>query len=148
MNPGGLAAQEPAAVQPTSEAPAPLPEVPHLADLIPRATALAGRLAQLETTLKTSSDPSDLQNQLLEIDSSLKKYAAELQKLKSQVNRRWWSADETAIGNDQHGRGAQRDPPVRDRTIENTGGCQARVGEGTGAVEDLAGGVADRRASY
>jgi len=83
MNPGGLAAQEPAAVQPASEAPAPSPEVPHLADLIPRVTTLVGRLAQLETTLKTSSDPSDVQNQLLEIDSSLKKYAAELQKLKT-----------------------------------------------------------------
>jgi small-conductance mechanosensitive channel len=83
MNPGGLAAQEHAAVQPTSEAPAPLPEVPHLADLIPRATTLAARLAQLETTLKTSSDPSDVQKQLLEIDSSLKNYAAELQKLKT-----------------------------------------------------------------
>jgi small-conductance mechanosensitive channel len=44
---------------------------------------LAARLAQLETTLKTSADPSDVQNQLLEIDSSLKKYAAELQKLKN-----------------------------------------------------------------
>jgi len=83
MNPVGLAAQVPVAVQPTSETPAPLPEVPHLADLIPLTTALDSRLAQLETTLKTSADTSDVQNQLLEIDSSLKNYAAELQKLKA-----------------------------------------------------------------
>jgi potassium efflux system protein len=83
MNPGGLAAQEPAATPSASEAPAPPSEVPHLADLIPRATALIGRFAELETTLKTSSDPSDAQNQLLKIDSSLKKHAAELQKLKT-----------------------------------------------------------------
>ena len=83
MNPGALAAQEPMAVQPSSEAPAPPPDVPHLADLIPRATALDGRLAQLKTTLKTSADPSEVQNRLLEIDSSLKKYAAELRKLKT-----------------------------------------------------------------
>ncbi|MGV7228562.1 MAG: hypothetical protein ACQ9IQ_07865, partial [Nitrospirales bacterium] len=83
INPAGLAAQEPMAVQPSSEAPAPPTEVPHLADLIPRVTTLVGRLAQLETTLKTSEDPSEVQNRLLEIDSSLKKYAAELQKLKT-----------------------------------------------------------------
>ena len=83
MNPGGLAAQEPPATPSASEAQAPPPDVPHLADLIPRATTLAARLAQLETTLKTSSDPSDVQNQLLEIDSSLKKHAAELHKLKT-----------------------------------------------------------------
>jgi len=83
INPGGLVAQEHAAVQPTSEAPAPQPDVPHLADLIPQATALAGRLADLETTLKISSDPSDVQTHLVEIDSSLKKYSAELHKLKT-----------------------------------------------------------------
>jgi small-conductance mechanosensitive channel len=83
LNPGGLAAQEPAAVQSTSEAPVPSPDVPHLADLIPRVTDLVGRLAQLEATLKTSSDPSDIQNKILEIDSNLKKYAAELHKLKT-----------------------------------------------------------------
>ena len=83
LNPGGLAAQEPAAVPSASEAPTPQPDVPHLADLIPRATALTGRFAKFETTLKTSSDPSDVQNQLLKIDSSLKKYAVELQKLKT-----------------------------------------------------------------
>jgi len=83
MNPGGLAAQVPAVEQPISEASAPPPEVPHLADLIPRATALAGRLAELETTLKSGSDPSDHKNGLLEIDSRLKKHAAEHHKLKA-----------------------------------------------------------------
>ena len=83
LNPVGLAAQEPAAVPPTSEAPTPQPDVPHLADLIPQATALIDRFAMLETTLKSGSDPSEVQNQLLEIDSNLKKYPAELQKLKT-----------------------------------------------------------------
>ncbi len=83
LNPGGLAAQEPAAVPSTSEAPTPEPDVPHLADLIPQSTALISRFAKLEATLKSGSDPSDIRNSLLEIDSSLKKYAAELQKLKT-----------------------------------------------------------------
>jgi len=83
LNPGGLAAQEPATAPSTSEAPTPQPDVPHLADLIPLATALIDRLAKLETTLKSGTDPSDIKNSLLEIDSSLKKYAAELHKLKT-----------------------------------------------------------------
>jgi len=83
LNPGGLAAQEPAATPVSAEAPTPQPDVPHLADLIPQATALIDRFAKLETTLKSGSDPSEVQNQLLEIDSNLKKYAAELQKLKT-----------------------------------------------------------------
>jgi len=83
LNPGGLAAQVPAVEQPISEAPAPPPEVPHLADLIPRATALAGRLAKLETTLKSESDLADHKNGLLEIDSRLKKFAAEHHKFKA-----------------------------------------------------------------
>jgi len=83
INPGGLAAQEPTPAQPISEAPAPPPDVQNLADLIPRATALAGRLAELETTLKSGSDPSDLQNSLSEIDSKLKKYTADLNQFKT-----------------------------------------------------------------
>jgi small-conductance mechanosensitive channel len=81
LNPGGLAAQEPAAAPSTSEAPTPQPDVPHLADLIPQGTALIDRFAELETVLKSGSDPSEVQNQLLEINSNLKKYAGKLQKL-------------------------------------------------------------------
>ena len=83
MNPGGLAAQEPASAPSTAVAPTPQPDVPHLADLIPQATALIDRFAKLETTLKGGPDPSEVQNKLLEIHSNLKKYAGKLQKLKT-----------------------------------------------------------------
>ena len=81
LNPGGLAAQEPAAAPSTAQAPTLQPDVPHLADLIPQATALIDRFAKLETVLKSGPDPSEVQNKLLEIDSTLKKYAGKLQKI-------------------------------------------------------------------
>jgi small-conductance mechanosensitive channel len=83
MTPGGLAAQVPTAAPSTSEALTSSPVIPHLSDLIPRVGALVGRLAELETTLKGGSDLADLKNSLSEIDSSLKKDAAELHKLKT-----------------------------------------------------------------
>ncbi|GJL70517.1 MAG: hypothetical protein NPIRA06_31520 [Nitrospirales bacterium] len=83
FNPGELSAQEPAVTPSISKASTPQPAVPHLADLIPQGTALINRFAKLETVLKSGLDPLEVQSQLVEIDSNLKKYAAKLQKLKT-----------------------------------------------------------------
>ena len=51
LSPGRLTAQEPQGAQSPTAATEQSPAVPELADLIPLATALSGRLASLEKTI-------------------------------------------------------------------------------------------------
>ena len=85
--PRGVSAHEPAAVPTASAAPeaasAPAPAVPHLADLIPLASALSDRFADLEARLKRGPDFADFAKKLADTATRLKKYATEMDTLKA-----------------------------------------------------------------
>ena len=69
LAPGRLVAQSPAA------ATAPPPTVPELAEFIPLATAVSGRLASLERAMADGVDLSRLEQQLAEISARVDEYA-------------------------------------------------------------------------
>ena len=64
------------------------PAVPELADLIPLATALAGRLASLEKTIAEAGDLSRVEQQLGEITALVDEYARQLLALKDSFDPR------------------------------------------------------------
>ena len=86
LSPGRLTAQGPQGA-PTA-GPEQSPAVPELADLIPLATALAGRLASLERTIAEAGDLSRVEQQLGEITALVDEYARQLLALKDAFDPR------------------------------------------------------------
>ena len=76
-------AQEPSPGDQTSGAKEGLPAAaPDLADIVPLATELTGRLATLENRIKDGPDISVVEKKYDEIEANLKDYAGQLQRLK------------------------------------------------------------------
>ncbi|HJY83133.1 MAG TPA: mechanosensitive ion channel domain-containing protein [Candidatus Binatia bacterium] len=69
LSPARLTAQEPQGAQSPAAATAQPPAVPELADLIPLATALSGRLANLEKTIANQGNLSQIEQKLGEISA-------------------------------------------------------------------------------
>jgi potassium-dependent mechanosensitive channel len=88
LSPERLTAQEPEGLQSTASATDQPPAVPELADLIPLATALAGRLASLEKTIAAGGDLSRVEQQLGEINALVDEYARRLPALKDSFDPR------------------------------------------------------------
>jgi small-conductance mechanosensitive channel len=88
LSPGILPAQEsPDAPPPAAAADQP-PAVPELADLIPLATALSGRLASLEKTIANQEDLSRIEQQLGEVNTLMDEYARQFLGLKASTDQR------------------------------------------------------------
>jgi potassium efflux system protein len=88
LSPERLSAQEPQGAQSPASATDQPPAVPELADLIPLATALAGRLASLEKTIADGGDLSRVEQQLGEISALVDEYARQLLALKDSFDPR------------------------------------------------------------
>ena len=88
LSPERLTAQEPQVAQSPGAATEQPPAVPELADLIPLATALAGRLAGLEKTVADEGDLSRVEQQLGEISALVDEYGRELLALKGSFDPR------------------------------------------------------------
>ena len=86
--PGRLTAQEPQGAQSPAAATEQPPAVPELADLIPLATALSGRLASLEKTVAGGVDLSRLEQQLGELSALVDEYARQFLALKASTDPR------------------------------------------------------------
>ena len=69
-----------------AEAPAPAPD---LAEIIPLATKLTGRLAVLENQIADLLDISAVQSNFVEIEASLKDHAGQLPRLKESKDYRY-----------------------------------------------------------
>ena len=82
LAPGSLAAQSPAV------ATAQPPRVPELADLIPLATAVSGRLASLERAMADGVDLSRIEKQLAEISALMDEYAGQFLALQTATGPR------------------------------------------------------------
>jgi potassium-dependent mechanosensitive channel len=83
LSPGAVTAAAPAPSAATGQ----LPAAPELADLIPRATALAARRASLERTIAADADLSRLEQQLREIGARTDDRARELSTLKASADQ-------------------------------------------------------------
>jgi small-conductance mechanosensitive channel len=88
LSPERLTAQEPLGAQSAAAAPEQPPAVPELADLIPLATALAGRLASLDKTIADGGDLSRVEQQLGEISALVDDYSRQLLALKDSFDPR------------------------------------------------------------
>src|SRR5437867_2251798 len=88
LSPERLTAQEPEGLQSPASATGQPPAVPELADLIPLATALTGRLASLEKTIAAGGDLSRVEQQLGEINALVDEYARRLPALKDSFDPR------------------------------------------------------------
>src|SRR5215813_10853594 len=82
LAPGSLAAQSPAV------ATAQPPRVPELADLIPLATAVSGRLTSLERAMADGVDLSRIEKQLAEISALMDEYAGQFLALQTATGPR------------------------------------------------------------
>ena len=82
LAPGRLVAQSPAA------ATAQPPRVPELAELIPLATAVSGRLASLERAMADGVDLSRVEQQLRDISARVDEYAAQFLALQTATGPR------------------------------------------------------------
>jgi small-conductance mechanosensitive channel len=83
-----LSAQESQGAQSQAAATAQPPTVPELADLIPLATVLSGRLASLEKTLADGADLSRIEQQFGQINARLDEYAKQIVALKDSHDQR------------------------------------------------------------
>ena len=82
LAPGRLVAQSPAV------ATTPLPKIPELAELIPLATAVSGRLASLERASADGVDLSRVEKQLADISVRVDEYAGQLLALQTTTDSR------------------------------------------------------------
>jgi small-conductance mechanosensitive channel len=82
LAPGRLVAQSPAA------APAPPPRVPELAEIIPLATAVSGRLASLERASADGAELSRVEKQLAAISTRVDQYARQFLALQTATDSR------------------------------------------------------------
>jgi hypothetical protein len=81
--PGRLSAQESQAAQPPPAAATQPPAIPELADLIPLATVLSGRLSSLEKRLADQGDRSQVERRLGEISATVDGYVGQFLTLKA-----------------------------------------------------------------
>jgi prefoldin subunit 5 len=88
LAPGRLTAQEPQGAQSPAATPEQPPAVPDLVDLIPLATALTGRLTNLEKTIADKGDRSRVEQQLGEISALVDEYARQLPALQASIGQR------------------------------------------------------------
>jgi small-conductance mechanosensitive channel len=86
---GQLAAQEPKVSQPAVAEKEKPPALPGLADLIPLATELSGRLAVLENKIAAGLNVSELEKRFFKITENLEDYSAQLEKLKASGDYRY-----------------------------------------------------------
>jgi small-conductance mechanosensitive channel len=86
--PGRLLAQAPQGAQSPATAPEQLPAVPELADLLPLAAALSGRLVSLEKTIAGGVALSWVEKQLAEISALVDAAAGRLRMLQASSDRR------------------------------------------------------------
>lgn len=82
-----LTAQESKDVQPTAVTTEQLLAVPDLADLIPLATSLSGRLTSLNHAIARRVDHSQIEKQLVEISSLVDEYTPQLPALKASIGQ-------------------------------------------------------------
>lgn len=80
---GQLAAQEPKGSQPSVAEKEKPPAIPDLADLIPLATELSGRLAVLENKIAAALDVSEVEKSFSKIQENLENYSAQLKTLEA-----------------------------------------------------------------
>src|SRR5215510_11214128 len=88
LSPARLTAQESQGTQPSAAAAAQPPAVPELADLIPLATALSGRLASLEKFIADQGDLSQIEQKLGGISARVDEDAKQFLVLKTSSDRR------------------------------------------------------------
>ena len=86
---GQLVAQEPKGSQPSVGEKEKPPAIPNLADLIPLATELSGRLAVLENKLAAGLDLSEIEKSFSKIEEDLANYSAQLKKLEATEDYRY-----------------------------------------------------------
>ncbi len=86
---GQLAAQEPKASQPSVAEKEKPPATPDLADLIPLATELSGRLAVLENKIAAGLDISELEKSFSKIAANLDDHSGQLESLKTSEDYRY-----------------------------------------------------------
>ena len=108
LAPERLVAQSPAA------ATAPPPRVPELAELIPLATAVSGRLASLERAIADGVALSRVEQQLRDISARVDEYAAQF---RGAADRNWPAGGPTSAtqsGDQECGRCPDRGQQSRD----------------------------------
>ncbi|HEV8718764.1 MAG TPA: mechanosensitive ion channel domain-containing protein [Candidatus Binatia bacterium] len=88
LSPERLIAQEPQDAQSPAVATEQPPAVPELADLVPLATSLSGRLASLEKTSASAVDLSRVERQLGEISALVDEYDKQFLALKDSFDQR------------------------------------------------------------
>jgi hypothetical protein len=98
-----LTAQEPKDGQPTAATTEQLPAAPDLADLIPLATSLSGRLASLKDAIAHGVDLPQMEKQLAEINHLVDEYTLQLPALKASIGQQA-GRFRTDSENQQHGR--------------------------------------------
>ena len=86
---GQLAAQEPKASQPSVAEKERSPAIPNLADFIPLATELSGRLAVLENTISAGLPVSEIEKSFSKIRENLENYSAQLKTLEATEDYRY-----------------------------------------------------------
>jgi hypothetical protein len=86
---GVVAESQPQAPQPSDLEEEPPPEAPDMADLIPLATELSGRLAVLEESMVLASDVGPDQEALAEIAGNLDGHSARLKELEASGDYRY-----------------------------------------------------------
>jgi hypothetical protein len=80
------AAQEASQAEPTASVQAEVVAAPDLADIIPLATELTGRLATLENKIETGPNIAAVEKQYGELETDLENFASRLQQLKDSNN--------------------------------------------------------------
>src|SRR5262245_52547359 len=88
LSPDRLTAQEPQGTQSPAAGTQQPSAVPELADLIPLATALTGRLSRLEKTITGGTDLSRIEQQLGEVSALVDDYVSQLLALKDSFDQR------------------------------------------------------------
>src|SRR5262249_52128911 len=78
LSPARLTAQEPQGAQSTAVATAQPVAVPELADIIPQATTLSGRLTSLEKTIAGGVDRSRVEQQLGQVSAVVDEYTRQV----------------------------------------------------------------------
>jgi small-conductance mechanosensitive channel len=86
---GQILAQEPKGSQPSVGEKEKPPAIPNLADLIPLATELSGRLAVLEHKTATGLDLSEIEKSYSKIQENLENYSAQLKTLEAMEDYRY-----------------------------------------------------------
>ena len=127
LSPERLTAQEPQGAQSPAAATEQPPAVPELADLIPLATALSGRLASLEKTIADGGDLSRVEQQLGEISALVDEYARQFLALKDSIRPAGGPTAATQSGDRECGRYPDRGQQIRDGKGEDLREPEKRV---------------------